>query len=200
MKGRGKIVHSRPVARIVRPFRLIAPARAKADIDTTPQIRLFVKLKLSWCARAGNRAGLCFVRCVSRRTRVYTARASRVLPPGLCSPLDIRCYLRWVAAHVFVFEREIPRPCKFRCYLQRALLILQVNFGASGLSKEHVPSGARHAKLPSAARLQVRVGQNLAGSFHPVRQPYPAPRRPGRAGRCQGRGVPMPSDYCWVAR
>jgi hypothetical protein len=55
---------------------------------------------------------------VSRRDqdlRPASKQGASAHDPGPCSPLDIRCYLRRVAAHVIVFEREISRPCKFRC-------------------------------------------------------------------------------------
>jgi hypothetical protein len=93
---------------------------------------------------SGGRPRRAFVLCdMSRRqAKVFSAH-----DPGPCSSLDICCYLPPVAAHVLVFAREIPRPCNFRCYLQRPQLILQANFGASGLINDRVRRSA-----PSSGR------------------------------------------------
>jgi hypothetical protein len=77
-------------------------------LDPTRQISLFVKLKLEWCARAGDRAGLCRVRR-RRATRIRAREPTKdVLPmtPALVLRIDIRCYLPLIAAHVLVFARE----------------------------------------------------------------------------------------------
>jgi hypothetical protein len=92
-----------------------------SGIDTTLQIRLFVKLKLSWCARAGDRAGLLFGATCRGAARICAPRASRMLLPmipALVLRIDIHCYLRLIAAHVLVFAREISRSCNFHCCLQ----------------------------------------------------------------------------------
>jgi hypothetical protein len=74
--------------------------------------------------------------CPGERPR--TSRLLLSLIPAIILRVDIRCYLRRIAAHVLVFARETPRTCKSRCYLQRAPLILQANLGASGWSNEPV--------------------------------------------------------------
>jgi len=73
---------------------------------------LFVKLKLSWCARAGNRAG--FV--LQRRGKTRTREQAKVFPPmrpDLALRIDIRCYFRLVAAPVIVFAREFIQTLQF---------------------------------------------------------------------------------------
>ena len=101
-------------------------------------------------------------------------QAASALIPAIILRVDIRCYLRRIAAHVLVFAREIPRPCKFRCSLQRALLILQANFDALGSSNE---PESRNAKLLTAVHLQVE----LVKTSLPAR----ASHRPRRS-RCDG--------------
>src|ERR1019366_3317989 len=62
-----------------------APGRrdspAQCVLDGTAQIRLFVKLKLSWCARAGDRMGICFVRCAAAAPGSTAPGASRLHLP-----------------------------------------------------------------------------------------------------------------------
>jgi hypothetical protein len=84
-----------------------------------------------------DRAGLCRV-CFVVSDVPPQDRLLLPLIPANVLRVDIRCYLRRIAAHVLVFAREIPRTCKSPCYLQRAPLILQANLGASGSSNEPV--------------------------------------------------------------
>jgi hypothetical protein len=59
------------------------PANAPRLLDTISQIRVFGKLKLTKCARAGNRAGLFCVRLPPRRVGLAPPKAVHATPPPI---------------------------------------------------------------------------------------------------------------------
>jgi hypothetical protein len=91
-----------------------------------------VKLKLTKCAPGGRPRRALFCAMARRHQDSASRKGALAHDPGPCSPLEIRCYFRRLAAQVFVFAREMSRACRFRCSLQDPHLILQANFGASG--------------------------------------------------------------------
>ena len=92
-------------------------------------------------------------------------QAASALIPAIILRVDIRCYLRRIAAHVLVFAREIPRTCKSRCYLQRAPLILRANLGAFGSSNEPGRRFRSYPKTHADPGFSRRLGRRTALTF-----------------------------------